>query len=162
MRLLELFSGTNSVGKEFPGEVVSLDIIGTPSSNHIVSDILEWDYTAFPPDYFEMVWASPPCVQYSRARTTAKTPRDLEGADKLVLQVLEIIAYFDPLYFFIENPWSGLLKGRAIMAHLPTPKKASYCKYGFPYQKHIAIWTNTDIKFLACKMIVILLLWILL
>ena len=94
MRLLELFSGTNSVGKEFPGDVVSLDIIGTPSSNHIVSDILEWDYIIYPSNHFDMVWASPPCIQYSRARTTAKTPRDLEGADKLVFKALEIIDYF--------------------------------------------------------------------
>ena len=143
MRLLELFSGTNSLGKEFPGEVVSLDIIGTPSFNHIVSDILEWDYTVYPSNHCDMVWASPPCIQYSRARTTAKTPRYLEGADKLILKALEIIDYFSSgskaPCFFIENPWSGLLKQRTIMAHLPTPKKANYCKYGFPYQKHTAI-----------------------
>ena len=143
------------MGKEFPGEVVSLDINGTPSSNHIVSDILEWDYTVYPPDHFDMMWASPPCVQYSKARTTAQTPRDLEGADTCVLKALEIIDYFSSgdkdLCFLIENPWSGLLKQRAIMAHLPTPKKVSYCKYGIHYQKHIAILTNTDIQILVCK-----------
>ena len=73
MRLLELFSGTNSVGKQFPGEVVSLDVIGTPTRNHIVTDILEWDFTVYPPDHFDMCWASPPCIQYSQARTKAKT-----------------------------------------------------------------------------------------
>ena len=80
-----------------------------------------------------------------------KTQRDLEGADKFVLRVLEIIEYLSPPCFFIETPWSGLLKGRAIMADLPPPMKTSYCKYGFCYQKHTAIWTNTEISFLHCK-----------
>ena len=92
-----------------------------------------------------------PCVQYSSARTTAKKTRDLEGADKLILRAMDIINYFSPECYFIENPWRGLLRHRAIMAHLPTPKKASYCKYGYCYQKHTALWTNTEIQFLVCK-----------
>ena len=71
------------MGKEFPGDVVSLDVIGTPTQNHIVSDILKWDFTVYPPTHFDMVWASPPCIQYSQARTTAK-PRDLEGAENML------------------------------------------------------------------------------
>jgi len=36
---------------------------------------------------------------YSRARTTAKTPRDLEGSDKLVQRVLDLARIFDvPLW----------------------------------------------------------------
>ena len=107
MRLLELFSGTNSVGKEFPGEVVSLDIVGRPTHK---TDILEWDYNnsgKYPPGQFNMIWASPPCTQYSSARVKASTPRDLVGADSLVNQVLVIIYYFQPGYWFIENPWAA-------------------------------------------------------
>ena len=113
--------------------------------------ILEWNFEMYPKYHFDMIWASPPCVQYSCARTVASTPRDLVGADKLVLQVLAIIAYFDPPCFFIENQWSGLLRQRPIMTPLPTPKKVSYCKYGFNYQKHTAIWTDSDIEFETCK-----------
>ena len=91
------------MGKEFPGEVVSLDVIGTPTQNHIVTDILDWDFTVYPPNHFDMVWASPPCIQYSKARTTAKTPRDLEGADKLVSKALEIIDYFLPAIRFLAS-----------------------------------------------------------
>ena len=135
MRLLELFSGTNSVGKEFPGEVVSLDIVGRPTHK---TDILEWDYTngeKYLPGHFDMIWASPPCTQYSSARVKANTPRDLVGADSLVNQVLVIIDYFQPGYWFIENPWGGMLRRRSVVSMLPAPKKVSYCKYGAPYQK---------------------------
>ena len=104
MRLLELFSGTNSVGKEFPGEVISLDILGTPTHNHIVIDILKWDHTVYPPGHFDCIWASPECTQYSSARVKANTPRDLVGADKLVHQAIQIIEYFKPESWFIENP----------------------------------------------------------
>ena len=74
-----------------------------------------------------MVWASPICTHYSRARTTAKTPRDFVWADSLVLKALEIIEYFKPRYWFIENPQTGLLKTRPFMLDLPYTD-VDYCR----------------------------------
>ena len=91
MRLLELFSGTGSVGRAFSDrgwEVISLDILPGATIN---SNILDWDYTVFPPGHFDFVWASPPCTEYSIARTRAKRPRDFDGADAVVRKTLEII-----------------------------------------------------------------------
>jgi site-specific DNA-cytosine methylase len=89
MRLLELFSGTGSMGRAFRDlgwDVVSLDI--TPGRHTIRADILDWDYTVFPRRHFDAIHASPPCTQYSIARTCAKTPRNLEYADSLVQRAL--------------------------------------------------------------------------
>ena len=77
--LLELFSGTGSVGRAFQAagwEVTSLDIL--PGAT-IQADILDWDYKKYPPGFFDFVWASPPCTEYSIARTRAKRPRDSAG-----------------------------------------------------------------------------------
>jgi hypothetical protein len=104
MRLLELFAGTGSVGKafqEYGWEVVGLDIT---RGHAIQSDVLHWDYTIFPRNHFDCIHASPPCTQYSICRTSAKTPRDLVGADALVQRTLDIIEYFQPKVFIIENP----------------------------------------------------------
>ena len=97
-RLLELFSGTQSVSKQFRAkgwETVSLDISDKMAKPDILADILEWNYTCFPNGYFDVIWASPICQFYSRARTTAKLPRDLVFADSLVQRVLDIITYPD-------------------------------------------------------------------
>ena len=142
-RLLELFSGTGSVGRAYKAlgwEVVSLDIEGSPD---IKTDILDWDFRTYAPGHFDAIHASPPCTQYSCARTNAKTPRDLEGADAIVRRTLEILEYFKPKAWTIENPYTGLMKSRPVMAPLQgLMRVVTYCKYGSPYRKSTAIWSN--------------------
>ena len=134
MRLLELFSGTGSLGKAIGDdwEVTSLDVSFDPT---IKQDILEWDYRKHaPPGHYDFIWASPPCTQYSRARTTGG-PRDLDGADRLVRKALEIIDYFrPPRGFLLENPATGLLRSRDVVRGLPC-FLVTYCSYGYPYRK---------------------------
>ena len=111
-------------------------------------DVLTWDYTEFEPGIFDFVHASPPCTQYSSTRTT-NPPNDLESADRMVCKTLEIINYFKPTWYLIENPASGLLKSRPCMQHLPKPLTCSYCMYcDWGYRKNTHFWTNiaVDLK----------------
>lgn len=141
MRLLELFAGTGSEGRAFRDlgwEVISLDI---NPGHTIQADILTWDYRTFPPGYFDCVHASPPCTEYSRAKTTGV--RNLALADEILHATLIIIAYFKPRIFIMENPYTGMMKDRAAMAGMePFLRVVTYCKYGAPYRKSTAIWTN--------------------
>ena len=140
--LLELFSGTGSVGRSFRArgwEVFSVDIDASTNPT-LVADVLDLQLDALPP-WVDCIWASPPCTHYSRARTKAKTPRDLEGSDAIVQKVLDIVKWYD-VPWFMENPHSGLLKDREVVAGLPF-KVVDYCKYGKSYRKRTAIWTFT-------------------
>ena len=143
MRLLELFAGTGSVGKAFTKynwDVLGLDIT---KGHAIKCDILQWDYTTYPPGSFDAIHASPPCTQYSIARTSAKTPRNLTYADELVSRTIEIIQYLQPTIFIIENPYTGLMKSRPVMQALQDYMRVvTYCSYGTQYKKATAIWTN--------------------
>ena len=92
MKLLELFSGTGSVGRAFAEkgwEVISLD--SDPKTDATIhEDILKWDYSTYPPGHFDAIWASPCCQQYSCASRGAKAPRNLALADYRVLRSQEI------------------------------------------------------------------------
>ena len=138
-RLLELFSGTGSVGdvaKELGYEVISLD---RDMKATIQSDIMDWDPSVYPSGYFDVIWASPPCTEYSRAKTTGI--RDIEGANEIVQKTLDIIEYFCPKYWMMENPQTGLLKTQVFMYGIPF-KDIDYCRYGLPYRKRTRIWNN--------------------
>ena len=77
--LLELYAGTGSIGKVFAAagwKVTSVDIRADfhPKICKSVLDLKPDDIDG----RVDLVWGSPPCTQYSVARTKAKTPRDLE------------------------------------------------------------------------------------
>jgi hypothetical protein len=103
---------------------------------------LTWDYTVYPPGHFDVIWASPCCTQYSCARRNAKTPRNLSLADSLVLRSREIIDYYNPRVWFIENPQTGMLKDRPFMDGLPFSDidYCCYCDWG--YKKRTRLWNN--------------------
>jgi len=68
-RMLELFSGTHSeskVAEPLGYEVVSVD--RDMEATH-KCDIMHWDYLQYPAKHFDVIWASPPCTEYSRALT---------------------------------------------------------------------------------------------
>ena len=118
MKLLELFSGAKSVGKvaEQLGYVaVSLKYVD------INCGILHWDYTVYSSGYFDVIWASPPFTEYSRAKTTGG--RKNEHANKIVLRTIDIIKYFNPKYYIIENPQTGLWKKSTFY------KRSTLCRY---------------------------------
>ena len=169
MRLLELFSGTHSVGKvaeKLGYEIVSLDIDdykGRFVPTH-KEDIMTWDYKQYDPDYFDVLWASPPCVYYSTLQygwygkkkkdglfTKEKHMELMKIADGWVMKVFEIIEYFNLKKWFIENPRTGLLKKRRFMEYIPYID-VDYCRYSdWGYRKATRIWSNVDYKGLLCN-----------
>ena len=145
MRIWDLCSGTGSVSKVWADaghETLTLDL-DRKCAPDICADILTWEYTSFSLDCPDFIWCSPPCTQYSKARTRAKTPRDLEGADAIVQRCLDIIAYWKPRFWVIENPQTGLLKTRDVIQGLSW-KDVDYCSYQDPvlYRKRTRLWTN--------------------
>ena len=162
MKLLELFSGTGSVGKIAKSkgyEVVSVDIKkykDYPSTHQV--DILNFDYKQY--EHFDIIWASPPCIYYSCLQnawigrkkrnengekyvyTKEKYESDIEMANSWVKKSLEIINHFKPKYWYIENPYTGRLRKMDFMKSLPF-YVVDYCRYSdFGYRKRTIIYTN--------------------
>tara|TARA_R110002167_G_scaffold355988_2_gene570610 strand:+ start:6692 stop:7381 length:690 start_codon:yes stop_codon:yes gene_type:complete len=165
VKILELFSGTGSVGKvckQLGWETLSVDIDGRADIN---CDILSWDYKQYPKDSFDAIWASPPCASFSVLQYSwigrnrdgkIFTREDIETnmtnvGDPLAKRTLEIINYFKPELWFMENPNTGNLKNREYMIDLPC-YIVDYCMYSdWGYRKRTRIWTNKkDWKPLTC------------
>ena len=169
MRILELFSGTGSIGKvwELHGhEVVSVDSDNTFKPTHH-TNILDFDYQQL--GDFDYIHASPPCCAYSKLQqswygrekiiggkrvlfTEDLHKQQLETSDKLVLKALEIIDFFKPPCWTIENPYSKCkynLTSRKIMAGIPHTI-CNYCMYGHPVQKATGFFNNFGLELLTC------------
>ncbi len=179
MNHLELFSGTHSFGKvssKAGYNVVSVDRdlgekcpfgTGYISQKHIRADILTWNYKQYPRNHFRLITASPVCMWWSHLRTswigrkikahgdTIITPEILnEDIAKygvpMVDKVMEILDYFNPNYFIIENPKNGRMK--EYISDLIPYYDVDYCMYGFTYKKSTRFWTNIpNITFCNCE-----------
>jgi site-specific DNA-cytosine methylase len=110
-------------------------------SNHV--DILfkvmnRTDILEFQAITIKNVWgilAAPPCTMFSLARTTAKKPRDIDGALEVVRDCLDVIWKAKPTFWAMENP-RGLL--RKFMGKPAFTFDAS--EFGETYNKHTDLW----------------------
>ena len=152
MKVLELFAGSRSVGKiaeELGMEVFSSDLIEFEGIHYPVS-ILDFDVNKVPfrPD---IIWASPPCTGFSVAAIghhwtggkgayIPKTDTAKLGIE-LVKKTLEIINYFQPTFWFMENP-RGVLRKLDVVKGL-NKQSVTYCQYGDERMKPTDIWTNS-------------------
>lgn len=149
LRTLELFSGTQSFSKQVTGAAITVDLLPKFKPTH-VADILTWDFTMYPPGHFDTIWCSPPCTEYSKAKTRGS--RDLELADSLVAKCFEIIDYFKPRVWIVENVGTGLLVKRmeAIRPNLSSTF-VDYCAYGKSYRKRTILWSNHPLRLRLCE-----------
>ena len=154
--LLELFSGTQSVSKvakELGWETLSLDIC--PKHNpDLCMNILSFNETDFPPDYFDFIWASCPCEAYSVARARpCRVSRDdaMNASDPLVAKTRAIIAHFDEAEWCIENPaFSRLWQRDVARGLLEMSTITSYCCWGFPYRKNTRLASSFALTLPRC------------
>ena len=149
-RALDLFCGRKSAGRvlEKNGyQVVSLDLDPSRCPT-ICCDILDWDFwNAYPPEYFDIIAASPPCTEYSMAMRSR--PRNLEKADEIVKCTLEVIQYFAPRLWWIETPRTGLLARRDFLQGFPV-LDVDYCQFeNLGYQKPTRFFGGPHLSELA-------------
>ena len=179
MNHLELFSGTHSFGKVSSKKgynVYSLDrdlsskcpFTDYECKNHFKEDIMTWDYKQFDKGFFKIITASPVCAWWSQLRRTWIGRKLKSHGDKIITQelldediekygvpmvdkVFEIIDYFQPEYFIIENPKSGQMKN--YINDLIPYYDIDYCKYSnWGYKKTTRFWTNIEgLEFNTCN-----------
>jgi len=176
IRVLELFSGTHSIGKECKKrgyEVYSLDKIlpnydkldknkKYKSFKHFQEDIMNWNYKQYPIGYFDLITASPVCLFWSRLRYTwigrkirnketgklnekPFTREDIENdinkyGKPMVDKIFEIINYYNPQYWWVENPKSSSMKKYITDKPFYDVDYCQYCLWG--YKKPTRFWTN--------------------
>ena len=165
MRVFDLFSGTGSVSqaaRDLGHEAISLDY-AMPAD--IQCDLLKWDHTVYPPGHFDIIACSPPCAVWSNARlmnigklhkdksrkwTKEELDADLDGCDGklLVDRMREVLDYFQPRWYWIENPW--LSRMRDYITDMPYVC-VDYCMYSdWGYRKRTRLWTNIPFKPRTC------------
>ena len=114
--------------------------------------ILTWDYQKEVTGPIDVIYASPPCNLYFSPMRSGNRPWkewEKQLSLQLVNKTIEIIKYYKPKHFIIENPRGKMIK------HYPDllgykPQLVYYCMLGFDYQKPTHIWTDLQLKTNKC------------
>jgi hypothetical protein len=141
--ILDLCGGTGSWSKPYKDAGYDVRVITLPDF-----DITQWHKY---PEITEPInegkvygiFAAPPCTMFSRARTTAKTPRDFRGATVVVRACMDIIwsaqyhNHYGLKFWAMENPAGHLQRFMG-----KPPFKFHPYDFGDRHSKQTFIWGN--------------------
>jgi len=104
MKVLDLFCGLGGWSKAF--HEAGHECFGVDIKNHgykygkfIEADLNEW----IPKQYYDVVLASPPCVEFSQAKKWGWGTQDERVGLDLVYRAFYLIQLIKPKYFVVEN-----------------------------------------------------------
>ena len=92
MRLLDLSGFANEEVRDLGFDVITK------------TDFMNWPYKYYPNKYFDVICWSKNCTDYD--------------VDEIYI-VMDILEYFEPIYWILTNPTSGKLKDDLLMWGLP-------------------------------------------
>lgn len=135
--ILDLCGGTGAWSKPYKDAGYKVVLVTLPEKDIYFFDDY-WQYI----DNVYGILAAPKCTQFSLARTTAKTPRNLAGGYRLVRRCLEIVEdcriHGNLRFWALENPLGYLRQiiGKPPLTfqpcdyagHLKDPEKEGYTK----------------------------------
>ena len=150
MKILELFSGTESfskVARERGHECFTIDM-DLSFNPDLCIDILNFDIKMLPKEFRtpDVIWASPPCTSFSVASIyrywKEGYPKNYKAFIGLaiVCKTIELINVLKPKFWIIENP-RGMLRKQKLMEGLKRDT-VTYCQYGTTTQKPTDLWNN--------------------
>lgn len=144
MIILSLFDLTGNWSMPWKSsgyDVVQIDLqLGT--------DIMTWNYKDIPKDNVYGILASCPCTDFalSGARHFARKDSDgtTEKSKELVYKTLEIVNYFNPKFWVVENPMSRIHKCCPELGEVKFKfNPCDFAGYGFEqdrYNKQTWLW----------------------
>ena len=143
--MLEMFSGAGRLARAFGElgwETVTLDSSERCGAD-ICCTIIDWDYSEM--ELFDHIHMSPPCTEFSQAKT--RGARDIDSATRICLATLIAArALLRPGgTWSMENPASGMwaLHKQPFMAEYNLRRhEITYCNYGDPYRKLTSLWSD--------------------
>lgn len=148
LKVLELFSGTQSISKEFRArghETFTVDFDEVFKEPEYCNTDLHIDINELMADMIsekfgqpDVIWASPDCKSYSVAGISHHRKKEGSGnlspiseyaifCDKTNKHMIELIKELNPKYYFIENPRGGMRKMDFIQ-EIPR-YTVTYCQY---------------------------------
>ncbi len=164
MNVLELFSGTQSLGKKFRergDNVLSIEL--NPIFTTDEWGLEQWTMSVDDVDYkkveehfggkVDIIWASPTCTTHSIAAISHHRTRGDDGLlypksdkakvhDETLKATLKLIKDLNPKYYYIENPRGGMRKAPMMQELNSGRHTVTYCQYGDTRMKPTDIWTN--------------------
>lgn len=137
--LLSLFDHSGKWSEPFKAVA---DVFCVDIKNGI--DILTWDYKAWGQGRDVVgILAAPPCTDFAAIGSQYWKEKDMSGKTEksieLVNKTLEIVEYFNPKFWALENPKGRIekccptLKGKRCFTFQP-------CEFGDAYTKRTIIW----------------------
>ena len=128
--------------------VVHLDIDRRREPD-VLCDVRDWkkelvDDLGFGPFDFHIIWMSPDCRFFSPA--SHPVAADVAHSVELVSAARELLEFFMPICFFLDNPWSGgrcLRKQDVAKDLLEFHVECTYCHYSDAgFKKPTSVFTN--------------------